>query len=234
MRKSIPMRRMPKKKTQKRKFTSLKGAVIPRPVTEISKRTGLGNGAWCKMLFSRKYSIGGATGGAVSSRVFRLNSINEVTIGLPTQPSCHDQMAVLFEKYCVVSVKYKIVGVNIATTGPSLVAVNISDTQPVSTDISQIIEQGQTDWGVVCGSNSGPNNIEFSGYVSLPNLMGVTRENYLNSAQFVTSFGANPSDVGFLSLYVSDTSNGTASTVQFTVAFEMNVYMLGSNVVTLS
>lgn len=224
-----------KKPTKKRKpSTSYKGAVVSRPIAVISKRTGLGNAAWCKMIFSRKFSVGGGTVGSATIRQLRLNSINEVAVGLPSQPSTHDQMSALFEKYAVVSVKYKIVGANIATTGPSLVAVNISDTAPVTTDINLIIEQGQTDWNIVSPSNAGPNTIEFSGYVNMPNLMGVTRENYLNSSQFVTSFGSNPADVGFLTIYVADTSAGTASFVQFNVCMEMNVYLLGSNVVPAS
>lgn len=221
------------RKRRKKNWTTRANAVVRRPM-EIAPRTGLGNGKWCKMLFSRKFSVGGGTVGAATSRQLRLNSIQEVAIGLPSQPSCHDQMAVLFEKYCVVSTKYRIIGSNINTTGPAVVAVNISDTLPTTTDINQIIEQGQTDWKIVCPSGAGPNTCEFSGYVSMPNLMGVTRENYLNSSQFVTTFGSNPNDVGFLSIYVADTSNGTASFVQFVVSFEMNVYLLGSNVVTLS
>lgn len=238
--KSFEMKRVtrtwkPKKAMKKRKpMTNLKGSVITRPITAISKRTGLGNGAWCKMIFSRKFTVGGGTVGAATLRTLRLNSINEVAIGLPSQPTTHDQMGALFEKYCVVSVKYRIIGTNVATTGPCIVAVNISDTQPLSTDINLLIEQGQTDWNIVCPSNAGPNTVEFSGYVNMPNLMGVTRENYLNSAQFVTTFGSNPSDIGFLTIAVADTASGTASNVQFCVCFEMNVWLLGTNVVPAS
>lgn len=237
------MKTMYTKKTRKRQrsksaLAMAKRPTFRKPVVAISGgpfyRTGLGNQTWCKMTIARRFQMGGGLAGLATVTQIRTNSINEVYVGLPSQPFTHDQMAQLFERYVVVGCRYKISAFNTSATNAAILALQVCDSSATTTDISTVLGQGQCDWKLVGPTTSGPNIIEFTGYVSNPNVMGVSRENYLNESAYSPAFGANPSDIAFLNIYVADSSGGTAPTLNMLVYLEMNVQLQGLSLIPIS
>lgn len=200
----------------------------------VSPRTALGNRAWTKMIFAVKGQFGGGLAGAATSVQFRANSINECRVGLAGQPTGHDQMSALFEKYCVVSCSYKITFINFSTTNTNICAIQITDSSSTTTDMSLLLSQGQVEFKPIVTLNGGNSSCEFTGYINNPKVMGVSRKNYLDESAYQAQFGSNPSDVSFLNIYNADSGTGTAATLNYTVVIEYNVLLFGGTLVPAS
>lgn len=218
--------------SKQQKTTFKRGAVVVTP--QITPRVGLGNRQWVKMIYSRRGQFGAAASGGAANAQFRLNSINEPAVGLPGQPFGHDQMQQLFEKYCVVSCRYRIVFCNTNTTQQAVVVVQVTDNPTTTTVLPDIIGQGQIEWKVLGAQNGSPSVVEFNGYANNPKIQGVTRENYLAEQNFTPNFGSNPQDISFLNLFTADSGTGTGPTVNYIIELEYNVLCIGGVLVPAS
>jgi len=222
-----------KRKAQQNYSQSRKKATysnpVTRPLTTISDRTGFGNRATVKMIYSEKFNLGGALLGAANVYQFRLNSIFDPNFtGSGHQPTTHDQLSVIFEEYTVTDVRYKISFVNSSTTVAGLVAIQTADNFNVFTDITTLIEQGQCEWkqlGVLNGHNS---IVVMNGQVDNAKVMGVSRSKYADDAAYSATFGNSPADVSYLNVYLSEASTGTAPTTICQLEMEMSVIVKGS------
>lgn len=208
--------------------------IVYKTRQKVSPRTGLGTKQWCKMIYmERGISINPGALGSCAFYQFRLNSIFDPNFtGVGHQPMSHDQMAELFEQYVVTSVDYKVVFNNTNTANNYLVGVFVSDVSDTNPDPNTIIEQGEVDWGVV-GINTGYNMKTFSGHVSLPKLMGKDQKVYENSDAYCAAFGANPTDVGYLSVWAADVdTGGDPGTIYVHVELVYNVCLKGTRLTT--
>lgn len=210
-------------------------APIVRPMSKFSSRTGFGNRKTIKMIYSEKFNLGGALLGAPSVYQFRLNSIYDPNYtGTGHQPTTHDQMALIFENYCVTDVRYKISMVNTENTVAGLVAIQVTDVVDAVGNITTLIEQGQCEWRPLGVLNGDYGVAVFTGQVDIPKLHGKPRAQYMDDAANISSFGASPVDLSYLNIYLSEASTGTAPVAICTIEMEFTVLMTGSAVVPQS
>lgn len=214
-----------------------KGATISTAISRlgprIAPRTGLGDRVKTMMLYADRFSINAGAGGAIAAYTFRLNSIFDPDFtGVGHQPMTHDQLTPLFERYCVTGCRYKVVAACADAGGLPFVAVQATDDVSVPTVISTVIEQGQTDWSMVY--TGGPNIKTFEGYVSIPKLVGKDFKEYLNSSEYSTPVGNNPSDPAYLNIFAGDSGTGDGPNVNFVIELQYTVYLQGSKIISAS
>lgn len=206
---------------------------VPRT---LAPRTGLGTFKVVKMIYSEKAQINAtdmAVGGT-SYYQFRLNSVHDPNLtGTGHQPSAHDQLAPLFEQYCVTKCDFRVSFMNVGING-YICGYYITDTDSVATNATTLIEQGLVQWKQL-GPVAGGHGVQsFSGTVDLPALMGLSYQQYVSSPQYQTVFGFNPGDVGFLTLFGTSVLSESPEAIPFTVELTYTVRLQGTQLVAES
>lgn len=166
---------------------------------------------------------------------FRINSIQDFDLtGAGHQPTPHDQVEPLFEEYCVTGMRYKVSFANASASNRQLVGIYFSDQQATNTNVTTIIEQGGVDWHVLSAASAGEPNCMFSGYVSMPTIMGKSYKEYSEDDQYQATFGANPTDTCYLHCFVADVSNSGGQVVTLAIEAVLNVELKGNKLVAQS
>lgn len=228
--------------TRKRKATSAvkntaKRINYAKPVVSRSvapsRRTGFGNKAVISMIYAEKgINITSGALGAASFYSFRINSIQDFDLtGSGHQPTPHDQVEPLFEEYCVTGMRYQVSFSNASASNRQLVGIYFSDQQATNTNVTTIMEQGQVSWHVLSAAGAGEPNCIFTGYVSMPTIMGKSYKEYSEDDQYQATFGANPTDTCYLHCFVADASNSGSQVVTLAICAELTVELKGSKLV---
>lgn len=220
---------------KKRQKTSYSNPAIST-ANLITPRTGFGTRKYCKMIYAEKgLSLTTGVIGASTDYIFRLNDIFDPNFtGTGHQPSMHDQMNAVFERYCVTGCAYKVSFSNSSTSNRQLVAVYISDRDTTVTDITTIIEQGSVQYRQLSVSTAGGSQATISGYVDLPQLMGMTKDAYTADSNYATEFGNDPSDPGFLHCVAADIGSGGSTVITLMVELVFDVLLLGTRLIPQS
>lgn len=229
-------RKSTSKSTQKRKRTKNYGRPVVARQLVPSRRTGFGNKALIKMIYSEKgINITSGALGVAAFYSFRINSIQDFDLtGVGHQPTPHDQVEPLFEEYCVTGMRYKVSFANASASNRQLVGIYFSDQQATNNNVITIIEQGGVDWHVLSAASAGEPNCMFSGYVSMPTIMGKSYKEYSEDDQYQATFGANPTDTCYLHCFVADVSNSGGQVVTLAIEAVLNVELKGNKLVAQS
>jgi len=228
-------RKLANKKPKPRKKANYGRAVVARQLIP-STRTGLGNKAIVKMIYAEKgINITTAAVGAASFYSFRINSIFDFDLtGAGHQPTPHDQLQPLFEEYCVTGMRYKISFANASASNRQLVGIYFSDQQGTTPDVTTIIEQGGVDWHVLSAAGAGEPNCLFTGYVSMPTIMGKSYKEYAEDDQYQASFGSNPTDTCYLHCFAADVASSSGQVVTLAIEAILTVELKGNKLIPQS
>jgi len=208
-----------------------------QPVTStpsiVSTRTGPGNFLKNQFIYSEQGISLDASLTGFSSYQFRTNDIYDPNYtGIGHQPSTHDQMALIFEKYVVYAMDYKITVHNVSSTDQGLFSLVVLDSASTATSFRNVIEQGVTDFCTLGITNSGANVKKFTGHVYNPKVVGKTYKEYITSPQYVTAFGSSPTDPIYLVLYSASANNAsTTPQLRFTIELRYHAILMGNNLV---
>lgn len=206
-----------------------------RPVVsvpnQVSVRSGLGTKRAVKLVYCEDATnIGGTAVGAIGVYTFRLNSFYDPNLsGLGHQPLGYDQISVLYEKYIVMSCRFKIVLNNTSDSQDAVVGYQVSDQSGSGSVFTSCVEQGQSSWTVLSRKGSGAAHCQFIGYADIPSIMGKTYAQYLGDNEFQPQIGSNPNDTAFLHVFCKDAVSGTAPTTYMYVELEMDGFFLGTS-----
>lgn len=221
--------------SSKKQRTTYSSPAISMP-SVVTPRSGLGTRKLVKMIYFEKGinlttpAVGGAT-----DYIFRLNSVFDPnSTGTGHQPLLHDQMAQVFERYCVIGCGYKVTFSNSSTSNRNVVGVYISDRVDTSSDFTLLIEQGSAQYKSLAVADSGQSIATFSGYVDLPKLMGQTKDAYIASSNYAVEFGVDPGDPGYLHCVAADISAGGGTVTTLAVELQMDVLCLGTKLIPQS
>jgi hypothetical protein len=210
-------------------------AVVTTP-SIVSTRTGPGNFLKLQLIYCETAISLDSTLGAFSSYQFKTNDIYDPNFtGIGHQPSTHDQMSVIFEKYCVYACDYKITIHNTSATTPSLVGVYVSDSSSAPSSFRNAVEQGLMEYDTLGVLNSGQNIVKYSGHVYNPKQVGKTYQEYITSPEYVTDFGSNPTNPIFLTAITTSADTTSPSPQQrFTIQLRYHAILTGSKPVAES
>lgn len=149
----------------------------------------------CKM----KYATSVTTELLTGQYVFRLNSLYDPDLtGVGHQPYGFDNLALLYNRYRVVSCGWRIQQPSRADGSPIIVAALPSnDASLVWGDYAQLAENSRAKYVT---NNPGAPVATLTGKQYLPRLMGRTRVQYMADDSYQAVVNANPSETGYLYL----------------------------------
>lgn len=196
---------------------------VPRP---------LGNSLVMDMFYSQEATLNPGVAGVPATQVFRISSIHDPDFtGVGHQPIAHDQMAVLFERYQVVSLEYKVVYLNTDSTNPQRVSIRVSDESTAASDPDTGIENGAVQWDLLQARDSGASKLTFTGRVNVWDAHGVTKGQYLSNDDYGANFGSNPVEEAYLHLTADGLGTDTGS-VQYAILLTYTVRLMGARLIT--
>lgn len=189
----------------------------------------------CKLLYSDQitYTIAASSS---TNQVFRLNSIYDPDYtNVGHQPRGHDELALLYKRYCVTGCKYEIVGYSAATSATpglrwaafvtqdpttTLISSVAYDMEESPLRVSPVIYEGNT-----AGHNA-PNLIaqKAVGYIDLKSLYGV--KDIFDDSDAEAGMGANPNRGAYLHVVGINNSAGGSTTFAWQVTLTYYVTLM--------
>lgn len=152
-----------------------------------------------------------STAGILQQQIWRLNSIFDPNYsGTGHQPYGHDQLSQLYERYRVFKCKWRIRVMNRSsvdaqvTVTPSNHAISSSNSDLIAEFPRSVTKQLEYSTG---------SGLTFTGVATLPSLNGQTSAEYKGDDRFQALFGANPTELMYLtlSMYAPTSASVTAS-----------------------
>lgn len=162
----------------------------------------------CKMKYAEVRQITGPALGGLVQYNFRLNSIFDPNLtGVGHQPYGYDQLADLYNRYRVFKVDYAISGycsdgsVNYAVVG----ALPANEPVVVSGGVSELMENPRAKY-ITQAPNASLKVLK--GSISLPSLVGRSKQQYLADDRYQSLFTDNPQEAAILNI-IAGTMTGT-------------------------
>jgi len=221
--------------TRKKQRTTFNSPAI-KTVVGVSSRAGFGTRKVVNMIYCEKgINVTTPTVGGAGDYIFRINSIFDPNFtGGGHQPSLHDQMANIFERYTVYGCTYKVTFSNSSASNRQAVGVYVSDRSDTVADFTTLVEQGSVEWGTLPVATAGGSQRTFTGYVDLPKLMGMEKDQYIADANYCPEFGSDPNDPAFLHCVYADIAGGGTTVITIVVELIFNTLCLGTRLIPQS
>ena len=180
-----------------------------------------------KLIYAEPGIVLNSTSGICGVRVFQLNSLFDPDLtGVGHQPVGYDQLMALYEEYLVKAVRYKITCQSTSDNNEIIVGVSINDNSTTQQDPRVYMENGMTNWQVISRIGSGNNTKDFSGYIDLSKVHGVSYKEYLAETAYKGSQFANPTEGAFLHVWIvaanQSASVGAVAHVELTYSSEFS------------
>lgn len=164
----------------------------------VRRPTGLPDRIFTKLRYSEAVTSTFTGFGAPAVYQWRTNSVQDPNYtGVGHQPALHDQFYLLYNRYRVAGMKYKITFVNKSATEPQQYIVHLRPNTVLSTDWDVLCESPYSRYGML--SVEGASGIKYVyGYVNNPTLLGVSKEQHRTDDRFQALMGVNPASVPLL------------------------------------
>jgi hypothetical protein len=170
----------------------------------------LGNEKIVPMAYSTRVSLNSGVLGSASNFVFDLSSIHDPDYsGVGHQPTGHDQLAIFFERYQVISVDYQIVFFNRSTSNPARIGIRAMDVPDTDTNPDVLIENGNVQWTLLSLATGGQAVHTFTGTIAVNEVHGISKSQYLANDDYGAQFGSNPNERAFLHIFTDGLGNDT-------------------------
>lgn len=171
----------------------------------------------CKMKYAEV--VGASTGGSsYGAYRFNLNSIFDPNqSGIGHQPYGHDTLQSLYNRYRVISCRYRISAISADNSNIQVAVIPTNETiSPVN--ISEVRENPRAKYALQAPGS--PLKI-ISGNVSIPSLVGRTKTQYMADDRYQAQFGSSPAEQALLTMYAGPTSESSVTTtIYFNVQLE--------------
>jgi len=211
-------RKVVRKKPVKRYVKPVRKDAIISPRTMVN----LGKGFPKKLMFTHKVNYDvtlTSTSGALGNYKFWCNGMYQpnYTGGGTKQPFAFDQLAVLYDHYCVIGSKIKVTVVPAtSTTAPCAYGINVNDDIYVTaTDYASLAEQTQSKVNYFAPGNSDAKSITANW--SAKKFFGGS---ILANTQLQGDVTQNPTEASFFVIYLQSLDGATTSTVYLLVEIE--------------
>lgn len=173
--------------------------------------------------------------GATAEHDFRLSSLFDPDqTGIGHQPTNFDQLMLLYERYCVYEVEYRITFVSDLSSTNYIVGATVCDLNTAAVDRRVLIENGQTQWGVL-GLTTSSNQITFRGTCDIAKSHGVTKKAMIGDPDYSGSSSTNPIENIFLKIWAGDIFLGSdPPQISAIVELRMKTQLEGSKLNNIS
>jgi len=190
----------------------------------ISRRALFPPSYLSKMKYSALHQLSFGGAGTPAVYLYRANSIYDPDYtGTGHQPYGHDEMALIYNRYRVFGVKYKITFTNQSAVQQEIV-VQHRPNDAFSTDIDLMFEQPSTKHRLVLdqeGSGQGVKQVR--GYMSVAAARGVSKMEVNTDDGYAAAFGANP--IHSPCLVVALANQNALQTSALNVRYDLTYYV---------
>jgi len=172
----------------------------------------------CKMKYAETY-VAALGGGTYAPFVLNLNSIFDPNrTGGGHQPYAHDTLSTLYNRYRVISCRYR-VAVNSSDNATDLQLAVIPTNEAIAPiTISEVRENPRAKYVLQAPRND---IRTVSGNVYIPSLVGRTKTQYMADDRYQATFGTTPNELALLNCYAGPTTEaGSTISVTFNVMLE--------------
>lgn len=200
-----------KKSTSQSRRIGYKRPSVGTNFDESSPSTSIGTRVNCTMIYcENELVLNPGAIGILAVNIFDLNSLFDPNVsGTGHQPAHFDQLMSMYESYQVIGVDYKISALN-PDTLDAIYGVSLSDSLIPQSNTQVYIENGNTQWKLAARiASGGPSICEFSGYVDLAKLHGMSKSAYLADETYQGQVSGPPRDRAFLHVWAGP-ANGTS------------------------
>ncbi len=176
----------------------------------------------CKLCYSTQIT---QTGSTISTNTFRVGSIFDPDFtGTGGQPTGHDQLALLYERYQVNGLRYDITVVNVSDTvqarcmlwaGDDDTAWGNLETASTNANASEIL--------MLQTADGGHNIVRFKGFLHPRKLLGVNKTQYRYEPQYSSGFGNNPAVPCFIQILSEELVAGAS--IDITMQVRLTYYV---------
>lgn len=199
-------RRRPGKRPARRGYGTVN--IVGRSLNPIPQRT----------IVTMKYAEDVTTNGGSGDYVFNLNSIFDPNrSGTGHQPYGHDTFATLYNRYRVISCKWKIQCLN--TAGFQMGAIPLNEVFSYAT-LAEMRENPRSKWVT---QNAGGATQYLSGKTYIPSLVGRTKAQYMADDRYQAAMGTSPNELASLLIMLAGPTGATLSSVPINVLLEYTV-----------
>lgn len=158
-----------------------------------------------------------------SAHVFRINNMYDIDYSTGAgdhQPIGFDQMALLYSRYRVTGVKYKINVQNLATV-PVIVAVHHRTNITSVADVGTLIENGNCRYITLNAKGSGSNNFKtITGKWSAAEFFGKKQANDNDTSGFMANVACQ--EPAYLHVIAQPFDDSTACPIRFSIEFDID------------
>lgn len=213
---SRPVRYMRKKRYVRR---------VSKPTRAVARSVGFPDRMFAKLKYSDLHSHSYSGAGSVSFLQYRVNSIfDPYYTGVGHQPKCHDQYAVLYNRYRVYGMAYTISFTNTSTTEQCEVVIQARPNSTITGIMTEIIEDSAMKQRAVLGiEGSGRNIRTMKGYCSVAKIRGITKTRLKAESDYQAIFGNDPPIECFLNLGII--AQNTAASLSVYVRVDLTYYV---------
>lgn len=159
--------------------------------------------------------------GTPASHVFNLMGLYDPDItGIGHQPIAFDQMMLLYNHYYVIGSRARVTATAWDTVQSTDLILHVKDQAATSSDIEQIIENGQCRWGRLGRSGSGQESKTLTLNFSPKTYFG---RKIFGETAFRGDSGSNPSESAYLHITCMGTGGTDTNVIRCTVQLEFLV-----------
>lgn len=160
---------------------------------------------------------------------YNINSIFDPNrTGTGHQPYGHDQLAVLYNRYRVISCSYVLTAYSGSI--PIRFACIPSNEVKLYTSVAELAENPRAKFAMQIPNG---NSKMLKGKVYLPALMGRSKAQYVADDRFAATFGTSPQELGILTMTALGLQENTTD-VNWTITLEYTVEVFDPNPITQS
>jgi len=173
------------------------------------------------------FTVNPGVSGTTGVSIFNLAGLFDPwTTGGGHQPAGYDQMMAIYEEYCVYAVKWRLtMGVS-ATNEQNICGVTVTDDPTSKADARVYVENGLTQWKHLGGSTqAGPFIGEFSGYVDIAKVHGLTRAELITENAHKGLVGSIPAESVYMHVWAAS-ADATADTAALLCELEIEYFTI--------
>lgn len=184
----------------------------------------------CRLHYSNTQSLTAVNGNTASVTQYRLNSLYDPYYPSGgTQPYFYDQLTAVYSVYRVHGVYVKLTFFN-PEADETIVGYRVRSLQNTTATSGQnvrlLCQQKNTQMKTLV--NSGSQKAEFSGYIPIHKVFGITKGQYLYDQSFAaSSVSADPNLTALIEPFIIDMGNGMTKTCWMTISMTWNCQFSG-------
>ena len=172
----------------------------------------------CRLKYTQHFT---AIGSSFTAQRFRLNSIYDPDFsGGGHQPYCHDQYAVLYNRYRVLRTSWAITSASAG--GYNILAAIPTNGVDTISSMDHALELPRCRY---LSQAPGAPLKTLRGKMGISKLMGLTQAQYRANEGCESTFGANPTDLALLAVYMSNTNRSDHPDSDLTITLVYTVEM---------